>query len=112
LTNISKNTKFDKKEKSYKLISEEKNILSNVEGEFTNSIRFDGKSYWNYDYDGFPKIRSMKYILFSDSIYRDDLVWMKKGEENLSQRFKVKLEEIQRKEKKLREENLKAIKKK
>jgi hypothetical protein len=111
LTNISKNTKFDKKEKSYKLISEEKNILSTVEGEFTNFVKFDGKNYWNYDYDGFPKIKSTKNVLFSDSIYRDDLVWIKKGDENLSQKFKVKLEGIQRRDKKLREENMKAAKK-
>ena len=75
-------------------------------------IRFDGKTYWSYDYDGFPKIKRMKNVLFSDSMYRDDLIWMKKGDENLCQRFKVKLEETQRKDKKLREDNLKPIKKK
>lgn len=112
MTTISKNTKFDKKDQSYKLKSEEKDIISTVEGEFTNSIKFDGENYWTYDYDGFPKIKSMNNILFSDSIYRDDLVWMKKGDENLSQRFKVKLEEIQRKDKKSREDNLKLTKKK
>lgn len=85
--------------------------MSTVEGEFTNMVRFDGKSYWVYDYDGFPKIKRMKNILDSDSMYRDDLVWIKKGDENLSQRFKVKLEEIQRKDKKLREDNMKAKKK-
>jgi hypothetical protein len=53
----------------------------------------------------------MKNILFSDSILRDDLVWMKKGDETLSQRFKVKMEEIQRNDKKLREKNLKINKK-
>lgn len=111
MTNISTNTKYDAKEKSYKLISEEKNILSTVDGEFTNSIRFDGKSYWAYDYQGFPIIKSMKNVLFSDSILRDDLVWMKKGDENLSQRFKVKMEEIQRNDKKLREKNSKIVKK-
>lgn len=111
MTLISKNTKYDKKEKSYKLINE-KNIISTVEGEFTNSIGFDGTDYWKYDYDGFPKFKRMNNILFSDSMYRDDLVWMKKGDENLSQRFKVKLEEIQRKDKKLREDYLKPIKKK
>jgi hypothetical protein len=110
LTSISKNTKFSKKEENYKLISEEKNILSTVEGEFTNMVKYDGKTYWAYDYDGFPKIKSMDNILFSDSIYRDDLVWIKKGDEDLSQRFKLKLEEIQRNDKKLREGNMKLIK--
>lgn len=74
-------------------------------------VKFDGNTYWAYDYDGFPKIKRMKNILFSDSTYRNDLVWMKKGDEELSQRFKIKLEEIQRNDKKLREDYLKTKKK-
>jgi hypothetical protein len=54
----------------------------------------------------------MAFTLPSDSTFREDLIfWMKKDEDN-AQRFKVKLEEIQRKDRKLRESYMKTKKKK
>jgi hypothetical protein len=49
----------------------------------------------------------MAYTLPSDSTFREDLIWLKKGDEETAQKFKIKLEEIQRKDKKMREERLK-----
>lgn len=52
----------------------------------------------------------MAFTLPSDSTFREDLIWLKNGDEDASQRYKVKLEEIQRNDKKLREQNAKKSK--
>jgi len=49
----------------------------------------------------------MAFTLPSDSSFREDIIWWKKEDEDLAQRYKVKLEEIQRKDKKMRENNSK-----
>ncbi len=101
---ISKNTKYDKKEDSYKINDKNKHILSIIEGEFTHDVKFDGESYWSYDDNAYPALRRMAFTLPSDSTFREDLIWWKKGDEDAAQRFKVKLEEIQRSDKKLRKQ--------
>lgn len=68
-------------------------------------MKFDGVTYWEYDYNGFPQLKRMKNTLPSDSMFREDLIWLKKGDEDMSQKFKVKLEEKQREDKKNREKN-------
>lgn len=45
----------------------------------------------------------MKNTLQSDSMFREDLIWLKKGDEDMSQKYKVKLEERQRDDKRNRE---------
>ena len=54
----------------------------------------------------------MKNTLLSDSMFREDLIWLKNNDEDMSQKFKVRLEELQRKDKKLRENHLKIVEKK
>jgi hypothetical protein len=54
----------------------------------------------------------MAYTLSSDSTFRQDLIWLKKGDEDMAQKLKVKLEEVQRKDKRAREINEKDKKKK
>jgi hypothetical protein len=103
VTVISKNAKYDKKENSYKVTDKDKHILSTIEGEFTQMVKFDGQAYWKYDNDGYPPMRRMAFTLPSDSTFREDLIWLKNGDEDASQRYKVKLEEIQRNDRKLRE---------
>jgi hypothetical protein len=49
----------------------------------------------------------MALTLVSDSTFRDDMYWLKKGDENMAQKFKVKLEEIQRQDKRNRENHRK-----
>jgi hypothetical protein len=51
----------------------------------------------------------MAYTLPSESTFREDLIWLKKGDEETAQKFKIKLEEIQRK-KRAREAYEKKIK--
>ena len=75
-------------------------------------MKFDDKSYWEYKEDVFPPLKRMAFTLPSDSTFREDLIfWMKKDEDN-AQKFKVKLEEIQRKDRKLRENYMKTKNKK
>lgn len=112
ITSISKNAKFDKKEKKWEVQDNSKNVISSIEGEFTNHLKFDDKTYWEYKEDVFPPLKRMAFTLPSDSTFREDLIfWMKKDEDN-AQRFKVKLEEIQRKDRKLRENYMKTKNKK
>lgn len=103
ITSISKNAKYDKKEETYSLIKEDKHVISELVGEFTNNIKFDNKIYWQYGQDDYPKFKRMAFTLPSDSTLREDLYWLKKSEEDLSQVYKIRLEEIQRNDKKLRE---------
>ncbi len=103
MTLLSKNTKYNTKENSYKILDKDKHTICPIEGEFTQNIKFEGNHYWQFDADAYPLIRRMAFTLPSDSSFREDIIWLKKGDEDLAQRYKVKLEEIQRKEKKLRE---------
>ncbi len=105
---ISKNAKYDKKEDTYKINDKDKHLLSHIEGEFTQHIKFDGETYWKYDPDAYPAMRRMAFTLPSDSTFREDLNWWKNGDEDTAQRYKIKLEEIQRNDKKLRENNSKS----
>jgi hypothetical protein len=79
-----------------------KNVLCNVEGEFSNFIKFDEKPYWEYDRHEFSKFLRMGYTLPSDSTFREDIQWLKNNNENEAQKAKIKLEEIQRNDRKLR----------
>jgi hypothetical protein len=51
----------------------------------------------------------MSVILPSDSSFRENMNWLKKGYENMAQKFKFKLEEIQRQDKHNREAQRKKI---
>lgn len=103
VTNLSSNAKYDKKEKTYSIINREKGIISVLEGEFTNYLKFHGETIWEYSAYTFPSFRRMAFTLPSDSTFREDLIWLKKGNEDMAQKLKVKLEEIQRQDKKARE---------
>jgi hypothetical protein len=82
-------------------------VLSSIEGEFTSYLKFDGETIWEYKDSVFPELRRMAFTLPSDSTFREDLNYWKKNDEDQAQRFKVKLEEFQRHDKKLREQNSK-----
>ena len=103
ITNISKNSKYDKKDKSYSIVDLDKHVLCSIEGEYSNHIKFDNVFYWEYEKCLHPEFRRMGYTLPSDSTFREDLNWLKTGNEEMSQKTKIKLEDIQRQDKKLRE---------
>jgi len=103
VTKISKNTEYDSKNKTYKLIDESKHVLSKIEGEFSNHIKFGNDIYWEYSKYECQPMKRMKFTLPSDSTFREDIIYLKLKKEDLSQKAKVMLEEIQRNDKKLRE---------
>ena len=79
------------------------NIIANIEGEWSSFVKIDNKLYWEYGkLEPYP-LEKMEFTLPSDSLYRDDLLLKKKENEDLAQHAKIKLEEIQRKDRKLRE---------
>ncbi len=100
---MSSNAKFDKKENEYSITNKDKHVIMNIEGEFTNYLRFNGETFWQLCNYSFPKFKRMAFTLPSDSTFREDMNWLKKGDEDMAQKFKVKLEEIQRNDRKLRE---------
>ena len=85
------------------MINQEKHVLVTSEGEFLKEVKFDGVTYWEYSYNEFPFLKRMKNTLQSDSMFREDLIWLRKGDEDMSQKFKIKLEEKQREDKRNRE---------
>ncbi len=107
ITMISKNTKYDKKEKSYTVNDLNKNVISNIEGEYSNHIKFDNEYYWQKEKLDYPKFRRMRFTLPSDSTFREDIIWLKKNNEEMAEKAKIKLEEIQRGDVKIREINKK-----
>ena len=75
-----------------------------IEGRWTSHIEFDGDEYWNvHDYKLLGKYDD-GFILPSDGRYREDLKFFIKDDEENSQKEKEKLEELQRKDRKLRKE--------
>jgi len=95
-----KNVKYCKKTDKYSV--EKEAILSNAEGEFTNYINFDGKPYWENGSMAASKIGRQNYTLQSDSLFRNDLILFKQDKIEMAQYAKMTLEDVQRKDAKLR----------
>jgi hypothetical protein len=66
-------------------------------------LKFEDKVYWKNGEFEFPNLKRMAFTLPSDSTFREDVNWFKKKDENMAQKYKVKLEELQRNDRKLRE---------
>jgi hypothetical protein len=80
-----------------------KKKLCNIEGAFLDEIMFDDKVYYSFDNSVFPKFFRENFVLPSDSCYRKDEILFKMKEKDLCQKYKILLEELQRKDYKLRE---------
>lgn len=57
-----------------------------------------------WDYNEYPhyELKYMKFTLPSDSTLRDDLILLKNGNEDAASEAKIKLEELQRHDRKMR----------
>ncbi len=81
--------------------------LAKIEGEWTNYLKIDGKTYWiSSDYELSPFINH-EFILPSDSSKREDLKELLVDNVEKSQKIKEEYEEVQRKDRELRKSNLK-----
>jgi hypothetical protein len=79
--------------------------LSEIEGEWGRYASFDGNILWDKNNCKYDEMKVMDFTLKSDSRYRDDILLYKSKQEDLGQEAKVYLEEIQRKDRKLRAQN-------
>jgi hypothetical protein len=86
-------------------------VLASGEGSILESLDWDGKEYWNFEefaaFRGIP----IENPLPSDYRFREDLIWLEYGEMDQAQKWKTELEEVQRRDRKLREKKLKEHKK-
>lgn len=93
--------KIDEKGPSHEL-EKEVNGMSELNGNWTSKLLFDEKIYWRRDLENLCKLYEPEYKLKSDSSYREDLkYWIEKNEQE-AQKKKEELEEMQRKDTKLR----------
>lgn len=94
---------YDKKTDTYTVKDDAK--LCEYEGEYTNSISFDGKVYWSLDDDQKQgTMYKMPFTLPSDCRLRSDILIYKKGKVEIAQLAKMTLEDLQRKDAKLRKQ--------
>lgn len=78
-------------------------VISRCEGLWTESLIIDGKVYWEFGKIGLQKIEVPPYPLLSDSCFRADLQALQKKDETESQKLKEVMEDVQRKDRALRE---------
>jgi len=101
ITKISSNSSY--KDNKFVIKNSEKNVISNVEGEYSQFVLIDDKEYWEYN----PNLKNPwinpSYLMKSDSSLRHDILLIKKLEYDHCQNAKIKLEERQREDKKLRD---------
>ena len=100
ITRVSQST-FNPKDNTYTL---NKNHTSFVEikGEWSKNLYFDDELAWDYnDYAHFDLLRQ-SFTLPSDSTFREDSLKLKAGDEDAAGIAKNNLEELQRKDRKLR----------
>ena len=73
-------------------------VLQKVEGTWLREIRVDGELLWSLDTDVqyYQQHMFVDDPLPSDLRFREDLIWLHRKNEELSQTWKVKLEEQQR----------------
>lgn len=99
---IAKTTdvKYDQKKNIYNV--DENKILSHIEGEYNNYVEIDGKNTWNIAEYPFADIYLQNYMLPSDSQFRSDLILYKNEKIEMAQYAKMNMEDLQRKDVKLR----------
>jgi hypothetical protein len=78
-------------------------IFCKIEGEWTNYLSYDDKKVWTKGSITTPSYYRNENLLPSDSMLREDLQYFIAGDEINSQASKEKLEDLQRKDRKLRE---------
>jgi hypothetical protein len=103
ITNISKNTKYNKEKNSYEIIDKKKNVLCEIEGEFTSYLNFDGKTFWEFKEGSYPKFYRQDFTLPSDSYFREDLHFLINNQEDIAGAYKNIMEERQRNDRKFRD---------
>jgi hypothetical protein len=74
-----------------------------IEGHWTKSLTIEGVKYWDREEFPLANYYNSPYILPSDSTFRVDLNYFNKNDEVEAQTWKERMEDIQRNDRKLRE---------
>ena len=80
-----------------------KDIIAYMEGNWLENIKIDGDVYWEIGKEEPASLIDAKVSLDSDSTKRPDAIALKQNKEEEAQNHKEELEDIQRKDRKLRE---------
>jgi len=107
ITKLS-DAKFDAKKKTYKLNKDYFTYVK-IDGDWSKSISFDDTILWDYDTFMHYELERVEYTLPSDSTLREDLLFLKSGNEDQAQKEKIRLEDAQRNDRKLREKYVKSL---
>jgi hypothetical protein len=86
-------------------------LLSTIDGGLLESVDFNGVEYWSFDAHKVERALPIENPIPSDFRFREDLVWLEYGNKEQAQEWKLKLEEIQRWDRALRQEAEKKRKK-
>eukprot|EP00347_Sterkiella_histriomuscorum_P010009 403339035 len=79
-------------------------VICEINGSIFENLTIGGQEYWNIDTMEPMKALPIPNALPSDPRYREDLIWLKRDNENYSQIWKTRLEIQQRYERKLRQD--------
>ena len=82
-------------------------VINKIYGSYLSFIEFNNIRYWDIRENIPIKIKDKDYKLKSDSSAREDKILLGVGNVEAAQSAKEKLEEIQRRDRKLREKHLK-----
>lgn len=85
--------------------------LSTIDGSIFDSVDFNGVHYWSFDSHVVERALPVDHPIPSDFRFREDLLWLEHGNKDQAQEWKLKLEEIQRWDRTLRQEAEKKRKK-
>ncbi len=80
-----------------------KDIVTYFEGQWLENLVMDGEYYWQLGRENASKVISAPDHLESDSVNRKDLQVLARGDEAEAQKCKDEIEEVQRRDRKLRE---------
>lgn len=86
-------------------------MISVAQGSIFECLEFDEVQYWNFDSAEVVRAEPIQNPIPSDYRFREDLLWLEYGDKEQSQKWKYKLEEIQRWDRSLRQESEKQRKK-
>lgn len=93
--------KLDEINKNFEDLTEE---ICEIQGSYLKNLIIGDKEYWNIDKDIPTDYTPVKDPLCSDSRFREDLIWVKRKNFKFAEEWKLKTEQRQREEKKLRVE--------
>lgn len=78
--------------------------ICEIQGSWLQSLRIDGKKYWDIDADlphrQIPILGD--HVLPSDWRFREDLIWLKYNYMLIAQKWKFRMEEQQRHDRRIR----------